>query len=375
MRSAKIAAGVGIAALVGAGAIFLVRPRTWDVAPLAIAANPASVAVARGEEIFAASCLECHLDPATGKAAGRGHAANLTRHADGIADMPDGVIARVVRTGVRADGRLADGMPRFPAMSDADVGALLGWLRSTPPPSVLEPVAGRRPPSVMGGAGKPALEGAKSVPPPALRETLAYGAYLAEIYRCRDCHTREDGERNAGGRVFEVAGGAIVSTNLTPSRGNGLGEWRPADLVRALRDGIGRDGSILRFPMPRLRRASDEEIGALYAYLLSQPPSEQPMPEVANLVPREKAPAAGAKPEELFLRLGCPSCHAQGAPYAVKIRQAKGKSVAEVATWIRNPQAKVPGTPMPTFATLIDDEQSQALAAWVLAKLDEGKPF
>ena len=66
-----------------------------------------------------------------------------------------------------------------------------------------------------------------------------------------------------------------------------------------------------------------------------------------------------------------PTCHAKGAPYAVKIRQAKGKPVTEVAAWIRNPQSKVPGTPMPTFATLLTEEQSEQLATWLLARLDE----
>jgi mono/diheme cytochrome c family protein len=369
MRRGAIAAGVGIAAIVAVAAAVLTRPpRTWDVPEPAIAANESPEAIARGEEIFSAACVECHLDPATGKAL---RAANLTAHADGLADVNSGTLARLVRTGVRPDGRLASGMPAFPRMGDADLAALLGFVRS--PSSLFEATAGAVPRS-PGARGKPA-DAPPSLASPALRETLAYGEYLAEIFRCRDCHTREGGEAFAGGRAFAVSGGAIASTNLTPSKTRGIGEWTVGDLTHALRDGISKDGGILRYPMPRLRRTTDEEIAALYAFLVTQPPREEPPPAIAGLVPREKGMLAGANPEQLFLRLGCPSCHAKGAPYALKIRRAKGKTPAEVAAWIRNPQARAPGTPMPTFATLVDDEQATALATWVLARVETGEPF
>ena len=83
--------------------------------------------------------------------------------------------------------------------------------------------------------------------------------------------------------------------------------------------------------------------------------------------------ATGPRPDQLFLLLGCPTCHAKGAPYEEKIRQAKGKSVEEVSAWILDPQKKKPGTPMPTFSSQLSESQARALATWVLGELESGR--
>lgn len=395
----KIAAVLVVVAIAGVAGVFLSARsrlnRVWEIAPPPIVAATSPEAVARGEQIFLAACLDCHVSPDSGKAAGGRmpgpawigeiHAANLTAHPeDGIAGVSDALVARVIRTGIRRDGRVALEMPRYPAMGDADVAALLGFLRATPPHSLLEPTAGKQPPAAptLRGAlelsrrNAPAPEGARAgIAVPPIGSTLDYGRYLAEdVYRCRDCHTAAGGEPYAGGSVFDLADGSrVVASNVSPSRTHGIGEWTVADFVRAVRDGVGK-GYVLRHPMPRLRRSDDVELGAIYAWLQSQPAREVAVPHAEGEHPRE-AVSADAKPEELFLKLGCPSCHAKGAPYARKIRQAKGKPVDEVAAWIRNPQSKIPGTPMPTFATLMTEEQSTQLAGWVLTRLDQNHPF
>lgn len=89
--------------------------------------------------------------------------------------------------------------------------------------------------------------------------------------------------------------------------------------------------------------------------------------------PTPVASSTGPRPEQLFLMLGCTTCHAKGAPYEEKIRQAKGKSAEEVAEWILDPQKKKPGTPMPTFSAQLSESQARRLATWVLAELDSGR--
>lgn len=363
------------------------------VASPRISAATSPEEVARGERIFMAACFDCHVSSETGKASGgrmasvpasRGivYSANLTTHPEaGIGAVSDELLARAIRTGLRRDGRLALEMPRFPEMGDADVSALLGFLRSTPVPAVLEPVAEKAAPHELTLRGtldyasgtKPEYAGARTgiqVPPQSA--TLLYGSYLADaVYRCGDCHASAEGERYVGGAVFEVAGGGtVVAPNLTPSSQHGIGAWTFADFAHAVRDGIAKDGFVLRHPMPRLRLSDDTELGAIYAWLMSQPARDVARPRVAGELARERI-SIDAKPAELFLKLGCSSCHSKGAPYAVKILQAKGKSVDEVAAWIRNPQARTPGTPMPTFATLLSEEQSLQLATWLLARLEE----
>ena len=70
-------------------------------------------------------------------------------------------------------------------------------------------------------------------------------------------------------------------------------------------------------------------------------------------------------PEELFIKLGCPTCHAKGAPHEDKLAASVGKPVGEVADWIRDPQRKKPGTIMPSFGSRLDEAEALALAAWV----------
>lgn len=73
-------------------------------------------------------------------------------------------------------------------------------------------------------------------------------------------------------------------------------------------------------------------------------------------------------PEEVFIKHGCPTCHAKGAPHEDKLAAAVGKPVEEVAAWIRNPERKKPGTVMPTFASRIDETEARALAQWVMSR-------
>lgn len=93
----------------------------------------------------------------------------------------------------------------------------------------------------------------------------------------------------------------------------------------------------------------------------TQPASPAAIP--APVVSRTPIP-----PEELFNKHGCPTCHAKGAKHEDKLVQSAGKPVEVVAEWIRHPQRKKPGTEMPTYATLIDETEARALAAWIQAR-------
>jgi mono/diheme cytochrome c family protein len=79
----------------------------------------------------------------------------------------------------------------------------------------------------------------------------------------------------------------------------------------------------------------------------------------AQAEPKKDDPAA------LFSRLGCALCHAPGARYHDRILKAAGKSEQDLAKWIRNPEQFVPGTTMPTYASLIDEPSALALARWI----------
>jgi cytochrome c551/c552 len=86
---------------------------------------------------------------------------------------------------------------------------------------------------------------------------------------------------------------------------------------------------------------------------------------LARLVLAQATPKKDVDPAALFTRLGCTLCHAPGARYHDRIVKAASKPEQELAKWIRNPEQFVPGTAMPTYASLIDEPTALALARWI----------
>jgi nicotinate dehydrogenase subunit B len=103
--------------------------------------------------------------------------------------------------------------------------------------------------------------------------TLERGRRLAALGDCAVCHTAPGGTRNAGGRAMDTPFGRIVTTNITPDVDTGIGSWSFAAFQRAMREGVSRDGRHLypAFPYTAFAQTSDDDLMALYAYLMSQP--------------------------------------------------------------------------------------------------------
>lgn len=107
--------------------------------------------------------------------------------------------------------------------------------------------------------------------------TLERGRQLAALGNCVGCHTAPGGTPNAGGLAMETPFGIIHATNITPDVETGIGTWSLAAFQRAMREGIARDGRHLypAFPYTSYTRSSDEDLTALYAWLMNQPPVRQ----------------------------------------------------------------------------------------------------
>ncbi|MET0540922.1 MAG: c-type cytochrome, partial [Variovorax sp.] len=103
--------------------------------------------------------------------------------------------------------------------------------------------------------------------------TIERGRILAAIGDCAVCHTAPGGAVNAGGRAMETPFGTLYATNLTPDADTGIGSWSFSAFQRAMREGISRDGHRLypAFPYTAFAKTSDDDLNALYAYLMSQP--------------------------------------------------------------------------------------------------------
>ena len=85
------------------------------------------------------------------------------------------------------------------------------------------------------------------------------------------CH-RED---YSGGVAIETPIGNIYSTNITPSKTYGIGNYTEADFAKALRKGRAPGHQIYpAMPYPSYHGMTDDDISALFAYLQTVPPVE-----------------------------------------------------------------------------------------------------
>ncbi len=113
---------------------------------------------------------------------------------------------------------------------------------------------------------------------------LQRGAQLAALGNCVSCHSAEQGATLAGGKVFATPYGTVYSINLSPDPETGIGAWSYQAFARAMREGVSRDGHALYpvFPFTSFARMSDEDMTALYAWLMTQTPVAQttPAPEM-----------------------------------------------------------------------------------------------
>lgn len=104
-------------------------------------------------------------------------------------------------------------------------------------------------------------------------ETIERGRQLAAAGNCVVCHTAPGGVSNAGGRAMSTPFGTVFSTNLTPDPEHGIGRWSFSAFQRAMREGISRDGRHLypAFPFTSFAKMNDDDLMALYGYLMAQP--------------------------------------------------------------------------------------------------------
>ena len=99
------------------------------------------------------------------------------------------------------------------------------------------------------------------------------------------CHTVEGGKPYAGGTPLKTPFGTVHGTNITPDPETGIGRWSLEAFTRAMREGVDREGRNLfpAFPYDHFTKATDEDIAALYAFLMTREPVSQK--NLGNTVP------------------------------------------------------------------------------------------
>jgi mono/diheme cytochrome c family protein len=173
-------------------------------------------------------------------------------------------------------------------------------------------------------------------------EKLARGRYLAEsVAVCFHCHSQADktlfgmppkpGTVGGGGMCMgpeDDIPGTMCASNLTSDPETGLGQWTDGELIRAIREGVSRDGRPLMAAMPYgfYREMSDEDVEAIVAYLRTLPAIRSSLPATRfdfpfNLLvrfmpqPLEQPVTAPARSDTVaygryLLTLGrCAECH------------------------------------------------------------------
>jgi mono/diheme cytochrome c family protein len=259
--------------------------KRYEVAARPITARADSAAMARGKHLAVAigKCVNCHGEDLGGQLIrndfmfGRLAAPNLTSGRGGLGDRYDDPgLARAIRNGLGPTGTSLRVMPSeaFQYLSDADVGALLGYIRALPPidrvlpPTRIGPVARALSLFTTFPLIPARVVDHQRIPPAEVSEgpTPDYGKYLADVGGCTGCH----GPGLSGGPV----GPGRPSSNLTPT---GIGSWTEEDFFRALRDGMRPSKTpidSLAMPWPLAGKMSDLEIRAVWAFLKTVPAKE-----------------------------------------------------------------------------------------------------
>ncbi|MBN3767255.1 cytochrome c [Burkholderia sp. Ac-20365] len=95
------------------------------------------------------------------------------------------------------------------------------------------------------------------------------GEYLARAGDCIACHTSDKGRPFAGGLAISTPFGTIFTPNITPDPDTGIGRWTDADFLRAMHEGIRKDGQRLypAFPYVEYTKVTDQDVQAIRAYL------------------------------------------------------------------------------------------------------------
>ena len=112
----------------------------------------------------------------------------------------------------------------------------------------------------------------------AVDSPMPRGEYLAHLGDCVACHSKHGGVPFAGGFPMPTPFGTLYSPNITPDRATGIGAWTSTEFYQMLHTGRSRDGTLLypAMPFPAYTQVTREDSDALFEYLMSLKPVNQP---------------------------------------------------------------------------------------------------
>ena len=282
LRWIGIALGIMVVlGIIVLGAVYVlsehILKRTYEVPMVAVSipADPAAINEGRRLATVHGCLSDCHGKQGEGRVMfdqpmiARIVAPNLTTAVRRYTDVQ---LATIIRQGVRPGGRSMLVMPSeaFVALTDADLGRIVAYLRSLPevagPGPLVSPGPVGRSGLVVGKFKTAAQLIVEAVPPPeATGNEAAFGRYLART-TCAPCH---------GGDLRGAFNPDFTSPSLQV-----VAAYSPDAFTKLLRTGIALGGRTLPVMGPRAREnlsyLTDMEITALYSYLHAMPDAAHP---------------------------------------------------------------------------------------------------
>jgi hypothetical protein len=282
---ALLALGGGSYAYMQCSAFDASMDKVYELPIPALVRSTDPAAITRGDHLVhsIAGCAvnDCHGADLAGSAkvtdigpVGQLFAPNITGAGLGAA-YSDGELARIIRHGVKKDGRTVRLMPSqdLSWLPDSEVVAIISYIRTVPNVDRVNRA------TYVGTLGKildrqnrfpwdvaRRIDHTKVESPPAPDPTAAYGSYLGRA--CSGCH----GDHLSGGPIPGAPPSIPIPLNLTPDP-SGLGDWSFADFDKLMKTGVRKTGRKLDpfMPVESWKNLDDTEMHALWAYFGTLP--------------------------------------------------------------------------------------------------------
>jgi mono/diheme cytochrome c family protein len=219
---------------------------------------------------------------------GKYYAPNITPFH--LKDWSDGELFRAITAGVGKEGRALFPImpyPSFGKMDREDIYSIIAYIRSLPSLENTPPASESDFPMSIIIHTIPSKAEFTQKPAPA--DQVNYGKYLTNAASCIECHTPAvrgelvEGMEFAGGRFFPMAdGSSVISTNITPDKETGIGNWNEETFVQKFKafdknihqvnDSVkpGEFNTIM--PWSKYAGMTNEDLAAIYAYLKTLKP-------------------------------------------------------------------------------------------------------
>jgi mono/diheme cytochrome c family protein len=368
---------------------------TYAVEPVNVKIEVTPARIERGRTIAKMLCAGCHFDQKTGALTGtemkdapefgKIYSRNITKDpVHGIGAWTDGDIVRMLRTGVKKNGQYSPPwMVKLPHISDEDMASIVSFLRSDD--TMVRPMQVKdrdSEPSFLTKflchiAFKPLPMPEKPIAHPSITDKVAYGEYLInDLVHCYGCHSESFEKMDAltpinsagylggGNQLKDLVGRTLYTPNLTMDKETGLGNWQEQDFIRAVREGFKPGNKPMHYPMERFVELTPEEVSAMWAYLQTVPVIKKQR----QITPEFKLAELNAtEGQKIYYKYSCYTCHGQDGVGVCDLTSAghKYSSNEELIGWIRDPSKILPGSKMPTWNGVIQENEYTPLAEYV----------